>query len=185
MTQGLRRRPARIRRLGIGLLMLGAVVGCQGPEKAPPASLGTLPPPRLGASTPAPKTTTQTGSTPVPIDNRPGRNPAIPTADSSRSLTGVPAATTGQFGSYDAPAIPSGNATLRPLTTVTPTDTGTSGWAPRIPPAGPVPELTTPNGMRLPAPADVPQPPGPPPMSVLPPTAAPVAPPALPTVLPK
>ena len=168
--------------------MLGAAVGCQGPDKTPSASLPPLPPPRLPASTTTtPKSTTQTGSTATPIDNRPGRNPAVPAAESPRAAIGAPTTPGGAFGSIDAPVLPSQNGNFR--TPVSATATGSGGsWTPNglptITPAGSTTDLPTTGGPKNPAPADVPQPPAPPPMAVTPPTAAPVPPPALPTGTP-
>ncbi len=53
MTQGLRQQPATASRLGIGLVLLGTALGCQGTDKVPSSS-GLPPPPKLPATLPAP-----------------------------------------------------------------------------------------------------------------------------------
>lgn len=75
MTQGLRHRPATIRRLGIGLVLFGAAVGCQGTDKLPTSNLS--PPPKLPSSLPAPSV----GQTPLTAQTAtpPARLPASQT----------------------------------------------------------------------------------------------------------
>src|SRR5687768_7836538 len=53
MAQGLRHRSA-VRRPGIGLVLLGAAVGCHGTDKPTGSSLPPVPPPKLAATQPGP-----------------------------------------------------------------------------------------------------------------------------------
>ena len=73
MTQGLRHRPATIRRLGFGLVMLGAAVGCHGTDKLPTSNLS--PPPKLPSSLAGPERRSDRA-------RRPGR--PLPSGNTSR-----------------------------------------------------------------------------------------------------
>lgn len=193
MAQGLRRRPARTRRLGIGLVVLGAAVGCAGPEKAPSASLpSSLPPPsglKNASTTTTPKSLSPAAST---VDARGGRGGALPVSDSTRAATGIPTSSMGgQYGSIDAPPPPTQGGNFRQSPNSPAANPAGTNWSssgtPVITPAAPppVPALPAPDVLRGPAVSDVPQPPGPPVMSVSPPTASPGPAPTLPTVVPK
>lgn len=190
MAQGLRRRPARIRRLGIGLVVLGAAVGCAGPDKTPSASLpSSLPPPRLPAAT---TTTTPKAASPAAttIDNRISNSAALPVTDPASALNGMPNPSRGQAGMISAPVVPgsAGNFRSQPATTPPANSSGgtwSPGGTPVVSPVSTIPELPAPGGLKNPSPTDVPQPPGPPVTSVTPPTVTPGAAPALPTGLPK
>ena len=196
MAQGLRRRPARIRRLGIGLVMLGAAVGCASTDKAPSASLpSSLPPPSglkgASATTPTPKATTPSTSNVAPIDNRQS-NSMLPASDASAALRDIPTnPSRGQASPIGAPAMPYPNGSLRSPQTTAPASPSGGTWNasgnPVIAPASTVPDLPAPGGLKNTSPTtDVPQPPAPPVMSVTPPTPAPGAAPTLPTgALPK
>ncbi len=184
MTQGLRHRPAAVRRLGIGLVLFGAAVGCQGTDKAPTSSLPPLPPPKLPASQP----TTWNGNSPAP---------AAGTQDRATATT----STTGQKASFNRadtdPMTPTGLSPAAQAGLPVPTVPRNAAVFPRSPstPATPTTPPSTDRSPTLPDPVGLssynpptvlkdPLPPAPPPInSPTPPASSstPAAPPALPT----
>lgn len=151
MTQGMRRRPATIRRLGFGLVMLGAAVGCQGTDKLPTSNLS--PPPKLPSSLPAPTAgqTAPTARTPT--------SPATPSAGQATSWNTREASAHGGL-------TPTGG--LQPAPIATPKLPTTGGNLPLVP-------ADVPTGGRgsPPPPAEPTAPPYQPPMVLKDPTPPP------------
>jgi hypothetical protein len=119
MTQGLRRRPATIRRLGIGLVLFGAAVGCQGTDRLPASNLS--PPPRLPSSLPAPSV-----------------GPAAPAARTvAPSATPPGGQTTSWNGEMPARAGLTQTGGVQPAPIARPTLPTTGGTLPLVPPDAP------------------------------------------------
>lgn len=120
MTHGLRRRSATIRRLGIGFLLFGAAIGCQGTDKLPASSLS--PPPKLPSSLPAPSSST--GATSSTNQTPPTTRTSTPTTTPASAQTtawnnndmaaraGLNPKGTGQPAPIAAPTLPSTDSTM-------------------------------------------------------------------------
>jgi hypothetical protein len=174
MTHGLRRRPATIRRIGFGLVLFGAAVGCHGTDKLPTSNLP--PPPKLPTSLPAPAV----GQAAAPTRTPPTGQPTSWNGGESTARAGLTQTGGVQPAPIARPSLPTTGGNL-PLVSA---DTPTSGRGSPPPPAEPAtPPYQPPMVLKDPLPPLPPPTPGETPTAPVSPPTAEVIPaaPALPS----